>query len=188
MAFDAIHGKEQHYSQSINREGESTHPGLKSRLPLSIGEPGKHLWLCRYFNHSFFKPSWPLRKCIVAVLFFSESPTYADPRIFRKGRNANCNSCRKSWLWWRSEGIKVRFHWQQSSEMTPWIRVTTPHAGGGRDTFIRKRRRSSSWFWQSVTNHLYWAPCIMECEIRKGDGDNTIKSFPWQKRKCDPWW
>ncbi|MFT4093499.1 MAG: phage baseplate assembly protein V [Niabella sp.] len=32
--------------------------------------------------------------------------------------------------------IRVRFHWMGSAEKTPWIRVTTPHAGGGKGMFF----------------------------------------------------
>ncbi|MCH5599237.1 phage baseplate assembly protein V [Niabella ginsengisoli] len=32
--------------------------------------------------------------------------------------------------------IRVKFHWMNGSEKTPWIRVTTPHAGGGKGMFF----------------------------------------------------
>ncbi|WP_300602219.1 type VI secretion system Vgr family protein [Niabella sp.] len=32
--------------------------------------------------------------------------------------------------------IRVKFHWMNGSERTPWIRVTTPHAGGGKGMFL----------------------------------------------------
>ncbi|WP_114789446.1 phage baseplate assembly protein V [Niabella yanshanensis] len=32
--------------------------------------------------------------------------------------------------------IRVKFHWMGGSEKTPWIRVTTPHAGGGKGMFF----------------------------------------------------
>ncbi|MGE9312422.1 type VI secretion system Vgr family protein [Niabella sp. CJ426] len=32
--------------------------------------------------------------------------------------------------------IRVKFHWMSGSEKTPWIRVTTPHAGGGKGMFF----------------------------------------------------
>lgn len=32
--------------------------------------------------------------------------------------------------------IRVRFHWMESDEKSPWIRVTSPHAGGGKGHFF----------------------------------------------------
>lgn len=32
--------------------------------------------------------------------------------------------------------IRVKFHWMNGDEKTPWIRVTTPHAGGGKGMFF----------------------------------------------------
>ncbi|MCH5721025.1 type VI secretion system Vgr family protein [Niabella hibiscisoli] len=32
--------------------------------------------------------------------------------------------------------IRVKFHWMNGAEKTPWIRVTTPHAGGGKGMFF----------------------------------------------------
>ncbi|MBC9913109.1 type VI secretion system Vgr family protein [Chitinophaga varians] len=32
--------------------------------------------------------------------------------------------------------IRVKFHWMNGEEKTPWIRVTTPHAGGGKGMFF----------------------------------------------------
>jgi type VI secretion system secreted protein VgrG len=32
--------------------------------------------------------------------------------------------------------VRVKFHWMGGSEKTPWIRVTTPHAGGGKGMFF----------------------------------------------------
>lgn len=32
--------------------------------------------------------------------------------------------------------VRVKFHWMNGSEKSPWLRVTTPHAGGGKGMFI----------------------------------------------------
>ncbi|PWV47729.1 type VI secretion system Vgr family protein [Chitinophaga sp. S165] len=32
--------------------------------------------------------------------------------------------------------IRVKFHWMNDTEKSPWIRVTTPHAGGGKGQFF----------------------------------------------------
>lgn len=32
--------------------------------------------------------------------------------------------------------IKVKFHWMNGAEKTPWIRVTSPHGGGGKGMFF----------------------------------------------------
>jgi type VI secretion system secreted protein VgrG len=32
--------------------------------------------------------------------------------------------------------VRVRFHWMKPSEKTPWIRVTSPHGGGGKGMFF----------------------------------------------------
>ena len=32
--------------------------------------------------------------------------------------------------------VRVKFHWMNGSEKTPWIRVTTPHAGDGKGMFF----------------------------------------------------
>ncbi|MFD3000325.1 type VI secretion system Vgr family protein [Pontibacter toksunensis] len=32
--------------------------------------------------------------------------------------------------------IRVKFHWMEGSEKSPWLRVTTPHAGGGKGMFL----------------------------------------------------
>ncbi|MEC5145909.1 type VI secretion system Vgr family protein [Chitinophaga sp. 212800010-3] len=32
--------------------------------------------------------------------------------------------------------VRVKFHWMNGEEKTPWIRVTTPHAGGGKGMFF----------------------------------------------------
>ncbi|WP_018630248.1 type VI secretion system Vgr family protein [Niabella aurantiaca] len=32
--------------------------------------------------------------------------------------------------------IRVKFHWMNGAEKSPWIRVTTPHAGGGKGMFL----------------------------------------------------
>lgn len=32
--------------------------------------------------------------------------------------------------------IRVKFHWMNGSEKSPWLRVTTPHAGGGKGMFF----------------------------------------------------
>ncbi|HNQ00163.1 MAG TPA: phage baseplate assembly protein V, partial [Bacteroidia bacterium] len=77
--------------------------------------------------------------------------------------------------------IKVRFHWQQSSEMTPWIRVTTPHAGGGKGMhFIPEKGEEVVVDFDGgdidkpfVLGSLYHGGA----KSGKGDGDNTIKSL-----------
>lgn len=32
--------------------------------------------------------------------------------------------------------VRVKFHWMNGAEKSPWIRVTTPHAGGGKGMFL----------------------------------------------------
>jgi len=32
--------------------------------------------------------------------------------------------------------VRVKYHWMTDSEKTPWLRVTTPHAGGGKGLFL----------------------------------------------------
>jgi type VI secretion system secreted protein VgrG len=32
--------------------------------------------------------------------------------------------------------VRVRFHWMKPSEKTPWIRITSPHGGGGKGMFF----------------------------------------------------
>lgn len=32
--------------------------------------------------------------------------------------------------------VRVKFHWMNGSEKSPWLRVTTPHAGGGKGMFV----------------------------------------------------
>jgi type VI secretion system secreted protein VgrG len=32
--------------------------------------------------------------------------------------------------------IRVKFHWMNENEKTPWLRVTTPHAGSGKGLFV----------------------------------------------------
>ncbi|PZP51081.1 MAG: type IV secretion protein Rhs [Pseudopedobacter saltans] len=53
--------------------------------------------------------------------------------------------------------IQVRFHWMSSSETTPWIRVTTPHAGGGKG--------------------MYFIPEVDEEVIIGFEGDSAIKPY-----------
>lgn len=53
--------------------------------------------------------------------------------------------------------IQVRFHWMGNSETTPWIRVTTPHAGGGKG--------------------MYFIPEVDEEVIVGFEGDSAIKPY-----------
>jgi uncharacterized protein involved in type VI secretion and phage assembly len=32
--------------------------------------------------------------------------------------------------------VRVRFHWMEDTEKSPWLRVATPHAGGGKGMFL----------------------------------------------------
>jgi uncharacterized protein involved in type VI secretion and phage assembly len=32
--------------------------------------------------------------------------------------------------------VRVKFHWMEGNEKSPWLRVTTPHAGGGKGMFL----------------------------------------------------
>ena len=32
--------------------------------------------------------------------------------------------------------VRVKFHWMEGSEKSPWLRITTPHAGGGKGMFL----------------------------------------------------
>lgn len=32
--------------------------------------------------------------------------------------------------------VRVKFHWMEGNEKSPWLRITTPHAGGGKGMFL----------------------------------------------------
>jgi Rhs element Vgr protein len=53
--------------------------------------------------------------------------------------------------------IRVRFHWMNGNERTPWLRVTTPHAGSGKGLFVM--------------------PEIDEEVIVAFEGDNPVKPY-----------
>lgn len=53
--------------------------------------------------------------------------------------------------------IRVKFHWMNGAEKSPWIRVTTPHAGGGKG--------------------MFFMPEIGEEVIIGFEGDSAVKPF-----------
>lgn len=53
--------------------------------------------------------------------------------------------------------IRVKFHWMNGSEKSPWLRVTTPHAGGGKG--------------------MYFIPEVGEEVIVGFEGDSAIKPY-----------
>jgi type VI secretion system secreted protein VgrG len=40
--------------------------------------------------------------------------------------------------------VRVRFHWMKPSEKTPWIRITSPHGGGGKGMFFIPEKKEEA--------------------------------------------
>lgn len=53
--------------------------------------------------------------------------------------------------------VRVKYHWMNGAEKSPWIRVTTPHAGGGKG--------------------MYFIPEVDEEVISGFEGDSAIKPY-----------
>ncbi|HNP47544.1 MAG TPA: phage baseplate assembly protein V [Bacteroidia bacterium] len=161
-------------------KGEGTHPGLKAGCRFQLESQGNTYDFVAISITHFSNLLGHYENAFVAIPSSVKAPTYTDPHVFRKGEMQTATVVENH----DSDGIgriKVRFHWQQSSEMTPWIRVTTPHAGGGKGMhFIPEKGEEVVVDFDGgdidkpfVLGSLYHGGA----KSGKGDGDNTIKSL-----------
>ncbi|MBL0259133.1 MAG: hypothetical protein IPQ03_17020 [Bacteroidetes bacterium] len=167
-------------SKMLLVKGESTHPGIKAGCRFQIESKGNTYDFVAISVSHFSNLIGHYENAFVAIPSSVKAPPYTNPHTFRKGEMQSATVVENH----DTDGIgriKVRFHWMQSSEMTPWIRVTTPHAGGGKGMhFIPEKDEEVVVDFDGgdiekpfVLGSLYHGGA----KSGKGDSDNNVKSL-----------
>ncbi|MEO8088326.1 MAG: phage baseplate assembly protein V [Bacteroidota bacterium] len=116
-------------TKTLTVRGDSKNPGMKVGNKFKIKTTsGSYEYIATSVVH-YSNQSGHYENNFNAVAGSSKVPPYTNPNIFRRADVQNAVVKENH----DSDGlnrIKVQFPWQKSSDMTPWVRVATPHAGG----------------------------------------------------------
>ena len=160
-------------------EGSEHSSWIKSRLSLSIGvlETPTYDFVAISITH-FQTSLQPLWKCFVAIPSSVKAPhVYRSCMYSTKGRNANCNSCRKSWFWWNrkdksSFSLATKFR-NDSLDTRSLLHIT----GGGKGIHLfRKKEKVVVDFWRRI-----WQTIVLG-SLYHG-GAKSGKGWWWQLSK-----
>lgn len=115
-------------AQLLFARGESKHHALRPGYKFVVETAnGNYDYIATTVNH-FSHVSGHYENSFIAVPATVKVPPYTDPHIFREAGPQTAvvkENVDKDGL----GRIKVHFTWQKTSDMTPWVRITTPHAG-----------------------------------------------------------
>ncbi|MEP7169203.1 MAG: phage baseplate assembly protein V [Bacteroidota bacterium] len=167
-------------TQSLTVRGESKNPAMKAGNKFKIKtESGSYEYIATsVVHHSSQRGHY--ENNFNAVAGSSKVPPYTNPNVFRRADSQSALVKENH----DTDGlnrIKVQFPWQKSSDMSPWIRVTTPHAGGDKGWhFIPEKSEEVLVDFEGgdvdkpymVASHFHGA-----AKSGLGDADNNVKSL-----------
>ncbi len=118
-------------SRMLTVTGESKNPFLKSGCTFEIeSQGGTYEYIAiKVIHYSNLLGNY--HNTFTGVPATVKVPPYTNPHSFRKGDTQTAMVKENH----DSDGIgrvKVQFHWQSGSDLSPWLRVSTPHAGNGK--------------------------------------------------------
>jgi type VI secretion system secreted protein VgrG len=118
-------------AKMVTVSGESKNPGLKTGCRFKIdSEGGTSEYIATSVTH-YSKIVGHYENSFTAVPASVKVPPYTNPHVFRKA-DMQSATIKENHDPDGINRIKVQFHWQNGSDMSPWIRMGTPHAGGGK--------------------------------------------------------
>lgn len=107
-------------------------------------------------------------------------PPYTNPHTFRQA-NTQTALVKENHDPDGINRVKVQFFWQKQNDMTPWIRLGTPHAGGGKGMHIvpEKGEEVIVAFIGGDVDKPFVVNSIYSGSAKSGggDADNNVKSF-----------
>ncbi len=118
-------------SQLLIAKGESRHGALRPgyKFVVSTGS-GNYDYVAMQVTH-LSNNIGHYENNFVAVPASVNVPPYTNPHVFRQA-NIQTAIVKENHDPDGINRVKVQFFWQKQNDMTPWIRVITPHAGGGK--------------------------------------------------------
>ncbi len=163
-------------TQTLTVRGDSKHPGLKAGNRFSINSV--HYIATSVVHYS--NQNGHYENNFSAVAGAAKVPPYTNPNVFRRAdtqsafvkENHDTDGLNR---------VKVQFPWQKSSDMSPWIRVATPHAGGDKGWhFIPEKNEEVIIDFEGgdvdkpfmVASHFHGG-----AKSKISDADNNIKSL-----------
>lgn len=107
-------------------------------------------------------------------------PPYTNPHVFRQA-NTQTALVKENHDPDGINRVKVHFFWQKDADCSPWIRVATPHAGGGKGMHIipEKDEEVIIAFEGGDVDKPFVINSIYSGSAKSGggDADNNVKSF-----------
>ncbi|MBL0341141.1 MAG: hypothetical protein IPP71_09555 [Bacteroidetes bacterium] len=167
-------------SQMLFAKGSSKHHALRPGYKFIVETSnGNYDYIATNVTH-ISNVAGHYENSFVAIPATVKVPPYTDPHLFREAgtqtalvkENHDTDGVNR---------VKVQFHWQKSADMTPWIRVGTPHAGSGKGFhFIPEKGEEVIVAFDGgdvekpfVVNSIFHGGA----KSGSGDSDNNVKSF-----------
>lgn len=167
-------------AQLLFASGESKHGGLKPGCTFTVETAnGNYEYVATQVIH-ISNVVGHYENTFHAVPASVKVPPYSNPHVFRQAdvqtaivkENHDPDGINR---------LKVQFFWQKQNDMTPWIRLATPHAGGGKGMHIvpEKGEEVIVCFEGGDVEKPFVVNSIYSGSSKSGggDADNNIKSF-----------
>jgi type VI secretion system secreted protein VgrG len=165
-------------AQLLNARGESKHSALRPGYKFVVETAnGNYDYIATTVNH-MSNVAGHYENSFIAVPATVKVPPYTNPQVYR---DAGPQTAVVKENHDKDGGgrVKVHFPWQKSSEMTPWVRITTAHAGKDKGMhFIPEVDEEVLVDFEGgdiekpfITGSVYHG----NAKSGKGDKDNTIK-------------
>lgn len=115
-------------AQLLYARGESKHDALRPGYKFVVETAnGNYDYIATTVNH-MSNVAGHYENSFIAVPSTVKVPPYTDPQVFREA-GPQTAIVKENFDKDGVGRIKVHFTWQKSSDMTPWVRITTAHAG-----------------------------------------------------------
>lgn len=159
--------------------GESKHGGLKPGCKFTVKSNGSYEYIATHVIH-MSNVVGHYENTFQAVPASVKVPPYTNPHIFRKA-DVQTAIVKENYDPDGINRLKVQFFWQKQNDMTPWIRLATPHAGGGKGMHIipEKGEEVIVCFEGGDVEKPFVVNSIYSGQAKSGggDADNNVKSF-----------
>lgn len=159
--------------------GESKHGGLKPGCKFTVKSNGSYEYIATHVIH-MSNVVGHYENTFQAVPASVKVPPYTNPHVFRKA-DVQTAIVKENYDPDGINRLKVQFFWQKQNDMTPWIRLATPHAGGGKGMHIipEKGEEVIVCFEGGDVEKPFVVNSIYSGQAKSGggDADNNIKSF-----------
>lgn len=167
-------------SQLLIARGESRHGALRPgyKFVVSTGS-GNYDYVATQVTH-LSNNIGHYENNFVAVPASVNVPPYTNPHVFRQA-NIQTAIVKENHDPDGINRVKVQLFWQSGSNLTPWVRLGTPHAGGGKGMhFVPEKGEEVIVAFEGgdvekpfVVNSIYSG----SAKSGTGDSDNNIKSL-----------